>query len=357
MEVRSWSSWLLRLPSLRTSADKDGAQFEIVGVTLESDGETGSGFCWVGDTGVGSSVRALLDDVLLPRLAGRSALDAAAIWQETYLATHRAGDGVNRFAMSAIDIALWDLRARTRGISLAREIGQLRETVPAYGSGKAGVKLDIDQLVELSTGYAAQGFHGVKVRVGLEPARDGERIRAVRAAVGDDVKIMCDANERLDLPTALELGRTFVDAGVHWFEEPLRSTDIDGHAQLAATLPLAIAGGEHHHSASGFVPYAQRRAFSVFQPNIGLVGGVTEMIRIARLAELHGIAYAPQAIHELHVHLAAATPAATYLEYFPFLEPFLERSVEVRNGDLVVPDGPGHGVAFTEETFDRYRVT
>src|SRR5690625_2380377 len=347
IQIDRAESWLLRLPQLTTTADTDGATFEIVGVTLEGDGLTGTGFAWVGGTNTGGACRKLLDDVLLPEVLGRRPTDVARIWDEFQQRFHRSGNGITRFAMAAVDVALWDMRSRGHGLSLAREIGQLTDRVPAYGSGRAGVRLPTAELVELSAGYAEAGFHGVKVLIGLDPDADIGRVEAVRQAIGSDVKIMCDANERFDYLTAVTMARKLVDLDVHWLEEPMPSTDLEGHRRLGLAVPLAIVGGEHHHSAEEFVPYATSGAFSVLQPNFSLVGGVTEMIRIARLAELAGVSYAPQALHELHLHLAACTRSSTYLEYFPLLEPFIERPVELDGGDLIVPTAPGHGVQFT----------
>lgn len=356
MDIISAESWLLRVPFIRTSADFDGAHHDLIGVTLRTETESGMGYSFITDIGAGAAVKALLDDVLLPRVIGRGVHDVERVWQEFFLLTHRMGTGVNRFAMASIDIAMWDLRARSNGNSLARELGQLTDTVPVYGSGKAGNRLSVEELVKLSVGYVDQGFDAVKLRVGLETGEDPTRLREVRAAVGPDVRIMCDANERLDLPTALDLGKNLAPYDVFWFEEPVLSTDIEAHATLARKLPMLIVGGEHHCSAAEFVPFVKEGAFNVLQPNVCMVGGVTEIMRIARLAELHGLGFAPHLMSELNVHISAATTSTTYVEYFPFLEPYTTSRLTVRDGHAEVPTTPGHGIEFTAETFEHYQV-
>jgi L-alanine-DL-glutamate epimerase-like enolase superfamily enzyme len=268
----------------------------------------------------------------------------------------RLGHGIASMAISAIDIALWDLRAQQRGVSLARLLGQVRDRVPCYGSGKASPTLPLDELVATSAGYIQNGFCAVKIRIGREPEHDLDRVKAVRTAIGGDARILCDANERLDLPTALWLGRKIADLDIHWLEEPLLSQDIEGYQRLRAALPVAIAMGEHVHARRDFIPYIRAGAADVLQPDMCLVGGITETMRIGRIADSFGLALAPHFMTSLHVHITAALPRATYLEYYPFMDHLLTSTLTVKDGMLLVPDAPGHGVTFTEEAWERYRV-
>ncbi|WP_324276427.1 mandelate racemase/muconate lactonizing enzyme family protein [Blastococcus brunescens] len=358
MNVVSGETWILRLPFVRESRDTEDAHHEIVGVTLHSDtGETGLGFTWCADYPAGSSVKALLDDFLIPRVVGQSALDVSKVWHDLRAVTHRLGYGISSFGIAAIDIALWDLKSRSNGHSLARELGQVVSSVPAYGSGKGSPTLSLDELVELSAGYVEQGFDAVKIRVGLSPANDVKRVARLRAELGDDVKIMCDANERLDVATALWLGRRLADFGIYWFEEPVRSDDVEAHVRLAQALPMPIAAGEHLCGIPEFVSYLNAGALDVLQPNVCMVGGITEIMRIGHLAAAHGRAFAPHVFSEFHVHVAAALPRTTsYVEYFPWIDAYVEEPLQVKGGELVVPDGPGHGLRFTDNTWDRYRI-
>ncbi|MEU3270669.1 mandelate racemase/muconate lactonizing enzyme family protein [Saccharomonospora sp. NPDC006951] len=356
MEISKAETWILRLPFVRTSRDFDDAHHELAGVTLYTEnGERGTGFAFTADFGGGSAVKALLDDVVLPRVLGRSTADTKLIWQDLRHITHRMGRGLNSFAIAAVDIALWDLRARLNGHSLAAELGQVRDRVPGYGSGKASPLLPVGELVELSQGYVDEGFGAVKLRVGMDPAADLDRVGAVRAALGDEVRIMCDANERLDLPTALWLGRRLADHDVYWFEEPVLSDDVRAHRRLAEALPMAVAGGEHLCSAGEFTSFVDAEALDVLQPNACMVGGITETMRIGELAAAHGLGFAPHFMTELHVHVAAALPSATYVEHFPFLDAFTTAPIKVEDGNVLVPDRPGHGIEFTERTWDTYR--
>lgn len=356
MKIESIDTWVLRVPFLRTTADVDGAHHDLIGATVHAEGATGMGFSLLTDHAAGGTVKALLDDLIVPHVLGRDALEAERIWHDLEQLTHRMGTGINRFAMASLDIALWDLRAKVHGQSLAREIGQITDQVPVYGSGKAGTRLDIGELAELSADYVASGFDSVKIRVGMEPREDPARIAAVRKAVGDQTNIMIDANERLSLPTALALGRRLADFGITWFEEPLNYQDRQAHVLLSRQLPMPVAGGEHHCSAAEFTDYITSGAFSILQPNVCMVGGITETIRIMRMAEMHGLGFAPHLMTDFNVHLAAATTSTMYVEYFPFLEPYTSNRLTIADGHAQVPDGPGHGMAFTDEAFERYQV-
>lgn len=353
--IESFDSYVLRIPFTPSSADYEGAMHELMVVEVAGGGETGLGYCFITDVTAGASVKRLVDDLLGPRIVGRPVRDVEKIFAESVALTHRMGEGHNRFAIAAIDIALWDLRSRVDGLSLAKALGQLVDSVPVYGSGKAGNRLSTAELVDLSSGYAEEGLAGVKIRVGLEPAQDPRRVAAVREAVGDDLLIMCDANERLDLPDALHLGGRLAESDVYWFEEPVARHDLRAHELLAQRLPMAITGGEHHCSAHEFVPYVDS-AFQIVQPNACMVGGITEIMRIARLAELHGVGFAPHLMTELHVHVAAATTSTSYLEYFPFLEPFITEPLKLEAGRAVVPSEPGHGIRFTPDALERWRT-
>ena len=356
MKIISADSWILRVPFIRTSADFEGAHHELIGVTLRTESHSGMGYSFITDTAGGVAVKALLDSLLLPRVIGRDAREVEKIWHEFFLLTHRMGNGITRFAMAAIDIAMWDVKSKSHGNSLAVELGQLSDSVPVYGSGKAGTRLSTDELVELSVGYVEDGFDAVKIRVGLDVGADPSRLKQVRDAVGPDIRIMCDANERLDLPTALYLGEQLADQNIFWFEEPVLSTDIQAHEILSQKLPMPIVGGEHHCSAAEFVPYVRSQAFRILQPNVCMVGGITEIMRIARLAELHGLGFAPHLMSDLNVHISAATTSTTYVEYFPFLEPYTTNRLNVTKGRAEVPTAPGHGIEFTAETFERYQI-
>lgn len=357
MSIRKTESWILRFPSNRLAAERSDEFFELIGVTVtDSSGEQGTGWTFTSDYGGAEAIRALLDVVLLGQLIGREADEVEVLNDELFHRTHRLGHGIASMAIAAIDIALWDLRSRMRGISVATMMGKRRDRVPAYGSGKASPSLSIDDLVEASAGYITEGFDAVKIRVGRDPDRDVERVRAVRDAIGPAPRILCDANERLSLPAALWLGKQLGDLDIYWFEEPVLSQDIEGYKRLRSQLPMAIASGEHFHSRRDFAPFVMAGALDVLQPDMCFVGGFTEALRIGEMADTFGLAVAPHFMTVLHIHLAAALPRATYVENYPFMDDLIEHGLIVEDGHILVPDRPGHGVTFTKSALDRYLV-
>ena len=204
MTVKNAGSWLLRFPSDRVRAERSDEMFELIGVTVEdSRGEIGTGWTFTSDHGGGEAAKALLDVFLLPCVVGREARDVEAVNDMLFHRTHRLGHGTASMAISAIDIALWDLRAHCDGVSPARALGQVRDRVPRYGSGKASPALPIRKLAGLAGEDARAGFDAVKIGIRREPARGIARLTAVRETVGPGIRILCDTNERLDLPTAL----------------------------------------------------------------------------------------------------------------------------------------------------------
>ncbi|MGH2450880.1 MAG: mandelate racemase/muconate lactonizing enzyme family protein [Candidatus Limnocylindria bacterium] len=357
MKVRSIETWILRFPQNPEHRDYEGAEMELVGATVQTEsGATGMGYTWTVNYGGAESIKALVDHVLAPRVIGREATEHPAIWQDLWWVTHRLGRGISMMALAAIDIALWDVVAKDQGVPLSKALGQAKEKVPTYSSGRASPILTKDELVEMSVDAVGRGFRAVKLRVGLDPASDLERIAAVREAVGPEVRIMCDANERLDLATAQWLGRRMIEHDVFWFEEPIPNEFVDGHRRLAEMLPMAIAVGEHLFSLWDFERYVDARAATVLEPDVCMLGGVTEWMRVADLALAHGLPVSPHFVPELHIHLAAAIQNSIYVESFPMMDDLLVHPLEVEDGQMLVPDRPGHGVELHDWVWEKYRV-
>lgn len=355
--IVSADSWTLRFPQNREHRDWDGAEMELIGVTIRTDeGVSGMGYTWTVNWGGAAAIKGLLDDVFLPRIIGKKLSAYPAIWQDFWWITHRLGRGITHMAIAAVDIALWDARAKTQGLPLAKALGQVKDRVPTYSSGRASPALSLEELAEIQLDAVSQGHTAVKLRVGLDPQADVARVRAVREAVGPDIRIMCDANERLDLPTAQWLGRRLMDLDVYWFEEPLPNEHIEGHRRLVETLPMAIAAGEHIFSLWDFTRYVEQRALSIMQPDVCMVGGVTEWMRIAELGLANGLPIAPHFVPEIHIHLAAATQNSIYVESFPMMDDLLVRQLQVEDGHVIVPDAPGHGLEFHPWVWEKYRV-
>jgi L-alanine-DL-glutamate epimerase-like enolase superfamily enzyme len=328
-----------------------------------ADGHEGIGFCYGGSRG-GVMVTHAVRELFKPLLIGQSALRVEGLWNEMYQDTllHGRAGSVMR-ALSIIDVALWDRNARAAGLPLSQYLGgYARETVPAYASG--GYYLDgktPEKLGEELAGYVALGFKAVKIKVGrFDPKGEEARIKASRAAIGDDVLLMLDANNAWsDLPTALEYMKRYEPYSPYWIEEPFSPDDIENHAQLATRTSVAVATGEIEAGRWRHQELLEKRAAMILQTDAAVCGGISEWRRIAAMAAGYGVTICPHWFHDLHVHLVAATPNAGFVEYFSDdqvlnFRRLVDTQLTFENGKLVVPKGPGLGFGFDAKAVEKY---
>jgi L-alanine-DL-glutamate epimerase-like enolase superfamily enzyme len=266
-------------------------------------------------------------------------------------------------AISAVDIALWDLMGQEAGMPLHRLLGSYRsETVPAYASG--GYYLPgktADDLAAEVEGYTAMGFPAVKIKVGrVSVQEDVERIKACREVLGPDIPLYLDANNAWrDAPSAIHAIQSFEKWGIDWVEEPVFPDDIEASAAIARAVSVPVATGEIEATRWGFQALMRAKAASILQPDAAVCGGITEWRRIAALAAASSFPVAPHWFADLHVHLVAAAPNATCVEYFTdtsilnFMK-LLKSSLEIRAGELVLPEGKGLCMDWDEDAIGRW---
>jgi L-alanine-DL-glutamate epimerase-like enolase superfamily enzyme len=330
-----------------------------------TDGAEGIGYCYAGST-AGNIVRSAVQDLLAPMLIHDESTRNEGIWEDMYREAllHGRTGSVMR-AISAVDIALWDMNARAVGLPLHRYLGCWTDTVPAYASG--GYYLEgktPKDLGEELTSYVKQGFKAVKIKVGrLTPAAEEDRIRAAREAIGPDVHLMLDANNAWsDLPTALLYCKRYEKYDPYWIEEPFSPDDIENHAKLAACGAIAVATGEIEAGRWRFKEILDKRAALVVQADAAVCGGITEWRRIAQTASSYGATICPHWFHELHAHLVASAPNARYVEYFPDdqvlnFRKLLNRQIESKDGHLLLGQPPGLGFEFDEKAVAKYATS
>ena len=221
-------------------------------------------------------------------------------------------------ALSAVDIALWDLKAKALGLPLFKLLGPFRDSVPIYGSG-GWTNFTVDELIAEATGWVDQGIKRVKIKVGKDfgqsEREDIQRLEAVRRAVGDDVAIYVDANNGYYPKQAIYMAKEFERYQVGWFEEPVLADDIDGLARVSAATSIPVATGEHEYTKYGFKELISRGGADIVQPDVGRVGGVTEWMKVAHLAHSFDLPVAPHSVQLVHLHLACATPNLKVVEY------------------------------------------
>ena len=296
---------------------------------------------------------------IAPALLGEDANDIAKAWDKLAWAGASVGrTGLAVQAIGAFDVALWDLKAKRAGLSLAKLLGAQRDSVRCYNTSGGFLHTPLDELLVNTDISRAKGIGGIKLKVGQpDCARDIERVAKVRAHLGDSFPLMVDANQQWDRPTAQRMCRIFEQFNLIWIEEPLDCTDAAGHAALAAQLDTPIATGEMLTSVTEHWDFIRQNGADFLMPDGPRVGGITPFMKIATLAEFAGLQIAPHFSMELHVHLAAAMQREPWVEHFEWLEPLFNERLELSNGRMIVPTRPGLGVSMSEQAAGWTRQT
>lgn len=256
--------------------------------------------------------------------------------------------GVATQALAAIDIALYDLKAKRAGLPLAKLLGSYRDSVQTYNTSGGFLNATLDEVKERATQSIDDGIGGIKIKVGLPDSKeDLRRVAGVREHIGWDVPLMVDANQQWDRATALRMGRQLEEFNLIWIEEPLDAYDFEGHAHLAQVLDTPIATGEMLASVAEHKGLINANSCDIIQPDAPRVGGITQFLRLAALADERGLGLAPHFAMEIHLHLAAAYPREPWVEHFDWLDPLFEERLETKNGRMIVPDRPGLGVTLS----------
>lgn len=324
---------------------------------VAEDGRSGLGWT-VGDEIVLAAVRSLT-----ARVRGLDVFAADRLWESMYLPKLYGRRGLTTRAMSAIDIAVWDLKGKALGLPLYRLLGAHSPKARGYfPGGYYEESKGIDGLIEEMTAFVTQGARAVKLKVGRAPIRhDVDRVRAVRAALGSSVDILVDANNAYAPYEAIQIGRQLERLGVFWFEEPVAADDLEGSARVAAALDLPIASGENEYTRYGFREMIKAKAADIFNADAQTLGGITEWCKVADMAAAYDIPIAPHGHQHIHSHLVSAAPNGLMVECCtnsnsPLLLEIFPEPLRVENGEIYAPTGPGLGVSLDLTVANQYRV-
>ena len=356
---------------LRATIPTDGQVFSRSGVrstrsttlvrVVTDEGITGIGSC----SGNGELIEVIVGKVLKPLLIGMDPSEIDQIWDKVYV---RGGHkefgtrGIGVVALSGVDIALWDILGKARGVPLYELLGgKCRDKVPVYAT--ALYPEEPSKVAQRARKFADQGFHGVKIKIGFDLDQDIRIVRAVREELGKDFVIMTDANQGYSVDVALEASDAFADCGAFWLEEPLFVEDIEGHAILREKGRTPIAVGENLHTRYAFENFIVRGAVDFIQPDVARAGGITEIRKITALAARHNV---PVSFHTwgdgvalaASVHLSAALKDCIVMEldytYNPLREELLREPFKVQEGYLIPPEKPGLGIELDQDALQRF---
>jgi L-alanine-DL-glutamate epimerase-like enolase superfamily enzyme len=332
--------------------------FELVTVRVrDAEGAEGVGYTYTVGRG-GAAVQALVARDLGPLLQGREAERIEELWQAMWWAVHYGGrGGAQALAISAVDIALWDLGARRQGVPLWRLLGGFDPRVPCYAGG-IDLDLPLDTLLKQTEANLARGFRAIKMKVGRPSLRDDvERVRAMRVHLGPDFPLMVDANMRWSVDEAIRAARALAEFQPLWLEEPTIPDDVPGHVRIVREGGLPIAAGENLHSLHEFRQLIAAGGVTFPEPDVTSCGGVTVFMKVCHLAEAFNLPVTSHGAHDLAVHLLAAVPNRSYLEVHGFgLDRFIAERLGIAAGAAVAPDRPGHGMEFDWKALDALRA-
>ncbi|HEX4985074.1 MAG TPA: mandelate racemase/muconate lactonizing enzyme family protein [Burkholderiales bacterium] len=365
MKITRAESFMLKVPIRREIADgmQSVSALEFVGVNVSTDeGIGGTGYTITVGAG-GSVIKEVLDSLFIEPLKGKDPFNVKEIWHQLYYGkSHWIGRaGATTMAQSAVDIALWDIVAKSSGRPLWQALGGCRSAdIPIYNTNAGWLNRTPDELKDEMLALLAEGYTALKMKVGKpDPREDYRRVKAVRKAIGSDVLLMVDANQSWDLMTAGTWGRKLQEFDLTWLEEPLHPDDIKAHRLLRQAVSIPIALGEHVYTTQAFRDYIDNAAVDVIQVDVCRIGGITPWMEVAALAGVNNIRVCPHAgdLMQVHQHLVKAIPNSWYLEVIPTLaDGLFAHPVRLKKGTCLSPRAPGASTEFTRKGFRKYRV-
>ncbi len=332
--------------------------------------------------GAGGAASAIIQEIFAPLLFGQNPMNRIGLWEKMFHALYNGNlaGGFGGNALSAIDIALWDLAGKATGLSVSDLLGgRVRDKIVAYATGLYYTDGEFPtRLLDEARAYVDEGFKGMKTKVGGLPfAEDIKRVTALREAIGPYVYLAVDANQAYNAATAIRMGLALADLNICWFEEPVNTNDLTAYRQVKAALPMAIAGGECLRTRFDFRDFLAERVIDIAQPDIMHAGGLTEMRRIADMASAFGVRVYPH-VWGSPVMIAATLHLASILPPCPPArqpEPFLQEPVMEfdrtpnairetlcaqpfvqQDGFIAVPQDPGLGITIDEQSLEKLTV-
>src|SRR5437762_5520666 len=358
MKIVAIDSFVLTVPTPKPMALQYPQHKLVVAEILTDEGIAGLGYSLVFGGGGAEAVHAYLETRLKPALLGEDPLFVERLWEKMFRVDMGIKkQGIAAYALSALDIGLWDIAGKAAELPLYKLWGAMSDRIGAYGSG-GWAKYSVDELIAEAEKYAGLGCKYYKMKIHRpDPAVNASRVAAVRKALGPGVRMMVDVNQGRDVLGNQRQARLLEDFDLLWYEEPVLADDYDGYAEVARSIRIAIAGGENHYTRWEFKQLLDRKALQFAMPDVCRANGFSETLRIGKLCAAHGVQLSPHLIHEISIHVVGALSNGFLVEFMDWAPPDLfEALPECKDGLIRIPDRPGHGMALHPKALEKYRA-
>lgn len=351
MKIAGYATKAVRIPREHSPSSATPDTIDFVTLTLRTDeGVEGIGYAGFAPSVMTGALKSAVDSLCEATL-GADPMDTEAIGSRLIrLAGGGSPAGIVTRAISAIDVALWDVKGKALGQPVYKLLGGYRDRVPAYASGFLWRTFDLEALATHGRRLAGEGFRSMKFRLGAEPtiAKEVARLETMRNAVGPDVDLMIDINQGWDVDRAITIGREMAAYGIYWLEDPTRYDDFAGLARIADALDTPIAAGEYVYGISPFRQLIEQRSIDIVMVDLLRVGGLTQWMKVAHMAEAFNLPVVTHLAPEVMVHALAAAPNGLTLEYMPWSFPLFKEVPRVVDGEVALPQAPGLGLDFDD---------
>ena len=331
---------------------------EFVTLELHTDeGIEGVGVTFFGGP-LTNSLRSAVDS-LCELATGEDPMRVEAVVAKLRSATSGAGPGgIFTLALSAVDMALWDIKGKALNQTVSSLLGGYRDRMPTYASGALMRPMNLEYLAEAGPRLVNMGFKQMKTQMGAEStaAKEVERMKVMRESVGDDIDLMCDINQLWDVNQAIDIGRRVEEYHLFWLEDVVAHDDYQGLGRVADALTTPIAAGEYVYGINTFRQMLEARSIDIVMIDLLRVGGITQFKKVAGMAEAFNLPVVSHLVPEIQVHTMTAIPNGLTVEYMPWSLRLFEETPAIEDGELVVPDKPGLGLVFDQDTIKQFQV-
>jgi L-alanine-DL-glutamate epimerase-like enolase superfamily enzyme len=357
MKITAIDTCVLTVPTPKPMALNYPHHKIVVAEIATDEGVKGLGYSLAFNGGGAEAVHTYLETRLKPALLGEDPAFVERLWEKMFRVDMGVRkQGIAGYALSALDIGLWDIVGKCAKLPLYKLWGAHSDRVSAYGSG-GWSSYSMGDLLGEAEKYAAMGCRYYKMKIHHpDPRENAKRVAAVHQAIGKNVRMMVDVNQLRDVPGNVRQAKLLEEFDLLWYEEPVLADDLDGYVEVEKKINIPVAAGENHFTRWEFKQLLDRKAISYAMPDVCRANGFSETLRIGKLAAVHGVQLTPHLIHEISIHVVGALANGFLVEFMDWAPPDLwEELPPCKDGVLKIPDRPGHGMTLARGAIEKYK--